>query len=161
MSPSEYKIKQFCNNSCAASYNNIRKEKKHKYCINCGREMPLENQKYCSPKCQRDFEYVNYIERWKNGQEDGIVKPYAISSYIKRYLIEKYDNKCCKCGWNEMNLFTGKIPLEVHHKDGDYTNNLEDNLELLCPNCHSLTETYKAGNIGNGRKGRKKYNITT
>ena len=35
------------------------------------------------------------------------------------------------------------IPLELHHKDGDRTNNTLENLELLCPNCHSLTDNYR------------------
>lgn len=35
--------------------------------------------------------------------------------------------------WHDMN---------VDHIDGDATNNSEDNLQLLCPNCHSLTENY-------------------
>lgn len=34
-------------------------------------------------------------------------------------------------------------------------NNKEENLLLLCPNCHSLTSTYKGANKGNGRPGRK------
>ena len=55
------------------------------------------------------------------------------------------------------NPTTGKIPLELHHKDGDYSNNDEDNLELLCPNCHSLTATYKNALNHTGRKGRSKY----
>ena len=56
-----------------------------------------------------------------------------------------------------MNPFTRNVPLETHHKDGDYTNNNEDNLELLCPNCHSLTDTYKNSFNHKGRKGRSKY----
>lgn len=71
--------------------------------------------------------------------------------------MEKYDCRCSQCGWNKRNQFTGNIPLEIHHKDGDHTNNDENNLDLLCPNCHSLTETYKAANKGQGRKARKKY----
>ena len=39
----------------------------------------------------------------------------------------------------------------------DYKNNKESNLILLCPNCHSLTETYKGANLNNGRKMRTKY----
>ena len=57
----------------------------------------------------------------------------------------------------ETNKHTGNIPLEIEHKDGNYANNSEDNLELLCPNCHSLTATYKGANRGNGRKARNKY----
>ena len=81
---------------------------------------------------------------------------YQISNHIRRYLFEKYNNTCAKCGWSKFNLWTGHIPLEIHHIDGDYTNNKEYNLLLLCPNCHSLTETYKALNK-NGRTDRKKY----
>jgi hypothetical protein len=35
------------------------------------------------------------------------------------------------------------IPLEIHHKDGDRTNNSLHNIELLCPNCHALTGNYR------------------
>lgn len=75
----------------------------------------------------------------------------SISSHIRRYLFEKYNNKCCECGWGKLNKYTNKTPLEIEHCDGDFTNNKESNLKLLCPNCHSLTSTYKSLNKGNGR----------
>ena len=78
---------------------------------------------------------------------------YQISSYIKKYIFEKYDNKCALCGWGKIN-----IPLEIEHIDGNYKNNNEENLTLLCPNCHSLTSTYKGANLNHGRSSRKKYN---
>jgi predicted HNH restriction endonuclease len=56
-----------------------------------------------------------------------------------------------------VNPYTGKIPLEIEHIDGNYMNNDENNLDLICPNCHSLTGTYKSLNLGHGRKSRKKY----
>lgn len=71
--------------------------------------------------------------------------------------MEKYHCKCAKCGWGEENPYSHTIPLEVEHIDGNFQNNNEDNLILLCPNCHSLTPTYKGANKGNGRKERKKY----
>lgn len=39
------------------------------------------------------------------------------------------------------------IPLELHHKDGEVIgpNNLLQNIELLCPNCHALTDNYRGG----------------
>ena len=77
--------------------------------------------------------------------------------YIRRYLFKKYNNKCSKCGWGEINPFSKTIPLEIEHIDGNYANNLESNLILLCPNCHSLTSTYKGANRGRGRKERSKY----
>ena len=90
------------------------------------------------------------IEEWKNNPQN--FKSINFSNTIRKYLLEKYNNKCQKCGWSEINPFTNKVPLHVHHKDGDCTNNNEDNLELLCPNCHSLTE-----NFGSLNKKSKRY----
>ena len=137
----------------------VKKETIKKYCLSCGKELHYSrnNQKFCDSKCQNDYAYKQYIERWKKGEETGMKGSYGISSYIKRYLFEKFHNKCCKCGWGEINSYTGNIPLEIEHKDGNYTNNSEDNLELLCPNCHSLTSTYKGANRGKGRTSRSKY----
>lgn len=77
--------------------------------------------------------------------------------HIKTYLLRKYNFKCAKCNWNKVNKYTGKIPLEIEDIDGNYMNNKEENLIVLCPNCHSLTSTYKGANLNYGRKSRKKY----
>lgn len=146
---------KFCSSSCAAIYNNKRRRKKQ-YCINCGKELTDAQHKFCSSECQKNYNHNVFIEKWKNGEEDGLKGEYGISSHIRRYLFEKNNCKCEICGWGQENQFTHKVPLEIHHKDGDYTNNNEENLQLLCPNCHSLTETFKAHNK-NGRTGRKKY----
>lgn len=147
--------KKFCSSSCSAKYNNTLR-KKVLYCKNCGKELEKHQKIFCSSDCQREYEYKNYIERWKNGEEVGTKGDYSISSHIRHYMLEKHKYKCQKCGWGEKNPYTNRIPLEVHHIDGNYRNNKEENLELLCPNCHSLTETFKSHNK-NGRKGRKKY----
>ena len=59
---------------------------------------------------------------------------------------------CCEqC--NQEEWLGNPIPLEVHHKDGDSLNNEMNNLELLCPNCHALTDNYRGRNIKqNGKK---------
>ena len=150
-----------CNSSCTASYNNIsvvRNDVKAKLnmCANCGKEISKRG-KFCDTVCQQEYYHKQYIERWKNGEENGMSGKYGLSKYIRNYLLEKYNNKCEKCGWGEINKITENSPLQVHHIDGDYTNNKEENLQLLCPNCHSLTETYMSLNK-NGRKGRRKYN---
>lgn len=152
--------KKFCNSSCSAKYNNsIRKlnKKVETYvCLNCGKENIAKRnstKKFCDNKCQNEYYYKQYIIRWKNGEENGLSGKYGLSSHIRRYMLEKAEYKCIKCGWNEINKTTGNTPLNIHHKDGNYMNNNEDNLEVLCPNCHSLTETYGSLNK-NGRKER-------
>lgn len=129
---------------------------KVRYCLNCGKVLSNRQTKYCSNICQADYQYKQYINRWKSGEETGLSGEYGISQHIRRYLMDKYSCKCQLCGWGEPNPYTHTIPLEIHHIDGNYKNNNEDNLQLLCPNCHSLTETYKSHNK-NGRKQRAKY----
>jgi Zn finger protein HypA/HybF involved in hydrogenase expression len=72
-------------------------------------------------------------------------------------MIKKHGEKCMECGWNEINIHTGKIPIELEHIDGNFINNNEENLKLLCPNCHSLTSTYKGANKKKGRPRAKYY----
>jgi transposase-like protein len=62
-----------------------------------------------------------------------------------RLLKEGYkEYRCEKCKNTE---WYGKpIPLELHHINGDNTDNRLENLQLLCPNCHSFTDTYGGKN---------------
>lgn len=77
------------------------------------------------------------------------------SKTIKRYLISKFGEKCMECEWNLINPFSGKIPIELEHIDGNSENNTIENVKLLCPNCHSLTKTFRSLNKGNGRYNRR------
>lgn len=129
------------------------KDKEERYCLNCGQVLDYYQNKYCSSKCQQDYEYKEYISKWKSGEISGTIKNNEMSCYIRRYILNKYDNRCQLCGWDRKNPITGKSPLHIHHIDGDCSNNAEENLQLLCPNCHSLTE-----NFGNLNKDSKRYN---
>lgn len=67
------------------------------------------------------------------------------NSTIKRALIIKRGHRCERCGLTE---WQGQpIPLEVHHCNGCNQDNDPANLQLLCPNCHSMTESYRGRNI--------------
>ena len=58
--------------------------------------------------------------------------------------------KLHQCESCKLTTWLGKpIPLELHHRDGNKYNNKLENLSLLCPNCHALTENYRAKNIRN------------
>jgi len=123
-------------------------------CPVCGKETPRSGYKYCSNKCQQEFQYRSYIKKWKNGKIKGLNSLGLVSSYIKKYLRRKFENKCCLCSWSEINQKTGLVPLVADHIDGNWQNNTEENLRLVCPNCDSLTSTFAALNKGNGRENR-------
>lgn len=127
------------------------------YCLNCGKELIKSQTKYCCHECQTEYNYNQKIQEWKNGNFNGLKGESQISGYIKKYMLNKANYSCELCGWNKINPFTNTLPLEIHHIDGDYKNNKEENLQVLCPNCHSLTEHHKGANRGNGREDRLEY----
>lgn len=72
--------------------------------------------------------------------------PQYQSNKLRIRLLEEgiFPHKCNNC---ELTDWLGNpIPLELEHIDGNSSNNLLENLELLCPNCHSLTDTYRGRN---------------
>jgi hypothetical protein len=107
-------------------------------CLNCNIEfdyLPSQSHgKYCSNRCQADFKLK---ERFKKDTRWN----YAMGKYLKRLRGES----CEICGiyeWNEKPL-----TLQVDHIDGNRTNNDLNNLMIVCPNCHSQTETYGSKNV--------------
>jgi hypothetical protein len=145
--------KKFCDHSCSASYNNTRKESKYpvKNCQHCGVEYQNANPKYCSHKCATDNRakksIENYVSTWT-------VKPQ--STIPKKYVIATKGYKCECCGISEW--MDKPIGLQLDHIDGNADNNHEDNLRLLCPNCHTQQDTYagKNKNAGNNKPKKEK-----
>ena len=122
------------------------------YCLNCGKDITdarNTTHKYCSNKCQHEYEYKQWVQQYK--EDNSIAKSTKWGQIPGHYIFDKFDNKCCICGWSKVNPYTNTIPLEIDHIDGNSENNSEDNLRLICPNCHSLTSTYRGANRGQGR----------
>ena len=137
--------KKFCNASCSASYNNRLRVKEQKQCAYCGK--PLHGRsKYCDNTCYAKYKEKELTEKWLCGEERGCDISGNIKLFVKRYLLEKHSFKCQVCGYDKVNPFTNKHILQVHHIDGNCFNTSEENLMLLCPNCHALTENYGSRN---------------
>jgi hypothetical protein len=66
---------------------------------------------------------------------------YTRAAHLKKHLIKERGHKCENC---ELEFWLENIiPLEIHHLDGDRTNNELENLCLLCCNCHAMTENWR------------------
>lgn len=141
----------FCNKKCSILYLN-NKKKKHKQCKLCGKELVNTSNTFCNKECYNKYlQNVknDKITKWLNGELE-VKNSYNTPKFIKEYLFQTYNNKCQLCGWGEKNIYSNTYPLEIHHIDGDCTNNKRDNLLLICPNCHSLTDTN--GNLNKNSK---------
>lgn len=82
-------------------------------CLNCGKEFTKYSSstgKFCCPQCAGEYRYKQSIEKWKRGEISGTVA-YRPSSFIRRYLFQKYNNRCQICGWGEINPYTNIVPL--------------------------------------------------
>ena len=94
---------------------------------------------------------VNKVSRERLSTKDILAGKYPeYNTYkLKKRLIREgiIKDECFLCGWKEKRLPTDEFtPCELHHKDGNPRNHLEDNLILLCPNCHSLQNYYRSKN---------------
>jgi RNase P subunit RPR2 len=93
----------------------------------------LVNQTYESKN------YVSFEDYIKNGNaQSNKIRKKLLREGLKKHICERCQNT----------LWLGElIPLQVHHIDGDKTNNSLINLQLLCPNCHTFTDNYKGKNM--------------
>jgi hypothetical protein len=113
-------VKKFCNSSCAASYNNSKRklsqESKQKI------SKTLSTEKISNP----DYRYSKSL------------KGYHLREQLYKNGLK--ERKCEICGLTEWN---GKeITLQLHHINGKHYDNRLENLQILCPNCHSQTDNY-------------------
>jgi hypothetical protein len=99
---------------------------------------------------------------WKKGNSNPIVPARPLSEILRigsnfqsfklknRLFAEGLkERKCEVCGNAEW--LKQLIPLELDHINGDSTDNRIENLRILCPNCHALTETYRGKKLAKCR----------
>jgi hypothetical protein len=116
-------------------------------CEFCSQSFGAVNKtvRFCSTIC-----YISH--KWEKETIPKILNGVAGKKSLKKYLLETRENQCSSCSLSE---WMGQpLTMDMDHIDGNSSNNTLENVRLLCPNCHSLTPTYKAKNIGNGPKSR-------
>ncbi len=115
----------------------------------------------CNPKTINPILAKLGIEYSGNQSGKGVSKPNSDYMSLEEYLRNSQDiqsnkvrikllregykeYKCENCGLTE---WLGQpIPLELHHKDGNRNHNEIENYQLLCPNCHAFTDSYRGKN---------------
>ena len=92
-------------------------------------------------------------QAWRSNQNNPIYKNHYLpelvehsslrSAYVKNLLFKMHlkENKCEICGITEWQ--GNPIKCELHHINGDHTDNRLENLQILCPNCHSQTDNFR------------------
>jgi len=108
--------------------------------------MPKQTKQMSTPEARRKANETRRL----NAPILMAARPFELlkhKTHIKARILFEQDGKCliCKCE----PTWLGK-PLNFHldHIDGDNKHNARSNLRMLCPNCHSQTETYCGRNKG-------------
>lgn len=147
--------RRFCSLSCSASSNNILHPKRQPESVckieSCNSSIST-NVSYCSEHkgTYTQIKKTQKIHDWLSGDDPGGTE-YGLSTVIRRYLLEQSNHECSKCGFNTPHPDDNKTILEINHINGNGVDHSKENLEVLCPNCHALTSSYRGRNQGNGR----------
>jgi hypothetical protein len=140
------KGRKFCGRACRYDWQSKhRRKERTETCKNCGNVLefrPSLKRKFCNRQCTNAYRKAS-----SKPKADGrivVVRKNGTLKWQRKFARELYDNKCSRCGYSS-------IPeiLQVHHKDSNPRNQDEENIELLCPNCHEahhfLTKTGRFG----------------
>ncbi len=87
-------------------------------------------------KFKHELSLLDYLANSKDVQSNKV---------RKKLLDEGYKEHRCEC-CQLTEWLNEPIPLELHHIDGNRFNNQLDNFQLLCPNCHAKTDSYRGKN---------------
>ena len=148
---------RFCSRSCANSKRFSEEDRikrslscggngilRGTHCLICNKKLDRSQKEYCSRECSG----ISTRRDTDKRIECGLVHK---RDRLKRYIIERLGEVCSECGqkpeWNNKPLV-----LQLDHIDGDSDNNFPSNIRLVCPNCHTQTDTFTSRGYGPKKK---------
>lgn len=125
-----------------------------RFCTLCGIQITTKNKSGLCIKCKYNHDSNHKIKSWKETGETGCKVATTLRNCIRGYILNKQNNKCAICGCGDI-WYRKPLNFILDHIDGDASNNWEDNLRLVCPNCDSQLDTFKSRNRNSARTHRK------
>ncbi len=136
----QYGSGRFCCSSCARGFSTksqrgeinrkVSEKLKGQLSPHKGKKLSAERKRIAKSAQKEYYDAKPFDEIGKAGKK-------------ARIILEQH-SKCNRCGLDEW--LGNPLVLELEHKDGNSQNDLRENLECLCPNCHSLTSTWRGRN---------------
>lgn len=121
-------------------------------CKHCGKECPRPNMTFCSTSCHNAYRRSAVLTDLLSGTYAGRVLDLGT---VKLALIQLRGHVCAICGLSE---WRGQpIPLVLDHIDGRASNNVPDNLRLVCANCDRQLNTFGSRNKNSDRQQRREW----
>lgn len=90
------------------------------------------------------------------GSLDAAIANGSRKEVIKKYLLLERGHRCENCELSEW--MSQDIPLEIHHINGEPRDNRRENIQLICPNCHSLTPNFCSRNKNSNKNNKDEIN---
>lgn len=134
----EYGSGRFCSSKCARGFST----KKSRAEINLKVSESLKGRQRPSQPCKPETA-DKLRQTWINKLLEADFDKLAYDAKRRRVIIEQ-DSKCNHCGASDW--YGHKLVLEVDHINGINDDNRRENLEAICPNCHSVTDTWRGRN---------------